>query len=156
MIKQYYYVVKTVEPDNENNYLYLSNCRSFFNDKSEGLIFTKFDPQKHCRYFRKEDALFDIECYIRDHHDAKITDFTIVTVEAKETTLNSPLFHYICFNCDAYNLDPNNLKSEDIREAIYERYHIKVKTFSYNTVKNTFDGHISVRVLSNSLVLEEE
>ena len=152
-----YYIVRGTEPNKFGNYKELRRTPSYFGHGKTSLGFSRSDKEP-CHYCTKEDAIYDIELYLSEHPNAKITDFVIAKIEVKKVELGSekPFGKYIQFNCNAYGWDADNLKSEDIREAIFERYHVKAKTFSYNVIANDYDNHKSVRVLSDSLVLEEE
>ena len=158
MSMSYFYVVRTKEPNKQGVYKYFKKVPSYFGKGKTTLALGMVSPENACKYGLKEDALYDIENYLRDHRGTKISDLVIANVEVKvrETKEENPLPKYIQFNCNAYGWDADNLKTEDIRDAIFERYHINAKTFSYNVITNSFDNHKTVRVLSDSLVLEEE
>ena len=151
-----YYIVRGTEPNKFGAYKHLKRTPSYFGHGKTSLAFGF--TEEPCHYCEKEDAIYDIELYLSDHPRAKITDFVIAKIEVRKVELEAekPFGKYIQFNCNAYGWDADNLKSEDIREAIFERYHVKTKTFSYNIITNSFDNHKTVRVLSDSLVLEEE
>ena len=150
------YIVKTAKPEFEDVFLYLSYCKSFFRNTDPHLTLDLFNINKVCRYDRKQDALFDIERYIRDNEEAKITDFHIVEVEISEGQEESAMPHTINFNCNAYGWDYKDIKKEEVKKALYERYHIKVKDFEYKVMQNAFDQHMLVQVLSQTIKMEED